>query len=289
MYLIADGGSTKCDWVVIDNSGNVIIETITKGLNPSVFQEATLLERLNSNTELCVVKDKINHLSFFGAGCGTETPKSKLKKVLEGFFIQAEVLVEEDTMAAVKAVTQSPAMVCILGTGSNVCFYDGKKIVNPVASLGYIIMDEASGNFFGKKLLQDYFYRKMPQDIAIAFNAEFDLNPDKIKEHLYHHENPNAYLAHFASFIFTQKEINPYFYSILKEGIEEFIEKRVLLFEESKKHPIHFVGSIAHFSKDIIEEILNEKALLLGKILKRPITNLITYHQNIIANGVKEN
>jgi len=289
MYLIADGGSTKCDWVVIDNLGNRVLETNTKGLNPSVFQEETLLNRLNSNQELFQIKEKIDHLAFYGAGCGTLTPKKKLKMLLESFFKNAKVTVEEDTMAAVQAVTNSPAIVCILGTGSNACFYDGNKIINPVPSLGYVVMDEASGNFFGKKLLQDYFYRKMPVDISLAFEKEFDLNPDKIKQQLYQEENPNAYLAHFTSFIFTHKEINPYFYQLLKEGILDFIEKRVLLFEEATDYPIHFVGSIAHFSQTIIAEILNEKGLRLGKIVKRPIANLITHHQNIHAHGVKEN
>lgn len=289
MYLVADGGSTKCDWVVLDHQGRFVLETKTQGLNPSVFQEATLQNRLSANTELQDIKEKISQVDFYGAGCGTVTPQQKLKQILESYFSNAKVRVEEDTMAAVKAINQHPSMVCILGTGSNVCFYDGEKINNPVASLGYIVMDEASGNFFGKKLLQDYFYRKMPKETAEAFEQKFDLNPDEIKEHLYQRENPNAYLAHFASFIFTQKEINPYFYHILKEGIVEFIENRILLFEESKKYPIHFVGSIAHFSEAIIKESLRERGLELGQIIKRPITHLITHHQNKIANGVKEN
>ncbi|MDQ7917814.1 N-acetylglucosamine kinase [Mesonia sp. MT50] len=289
MVLVADGGSTKCDWVVLDQKGMVILETKTKGLNPSVFQEETLSSRLHANLELQQIKGKISQVEFYGAGCGTKIPTQRLKRILESYFSKATVLVEEDTMAAVKALKQHPSIVCILGTGSNVCFYDGEKINNPVASLGYIIMDEASGNFFGKKLLQDYFYRKMPKETAEAFEQKFDLNPDEIKEHLYQRENPNAYLANFASFIFTQKEINPYFYHILKEGIVEFIENRILLFEESNKYPIHFVGSIAHFSKAIIKESLRERGLELGEIIKRPITHLITHHQNKISNGVKEN
>ncbi|MDT0293811.1 N-acetylglucosamine kinase [Mesonia ostreae] len=289
MYLIADGGSTKCDWVVLDHLGNLILETKTQGLNPSVFQEETLWNRLHANPELQQIREKISSVEFYGAGCGTTTPTKKLKRILQNYFPKAKVLVDEDTMAAVKAIKQHPSLVCILGTGSNVCFYDGEKITNPVASLGYSVMDEASGNFFGKKLLQDFFYQKMPKRIAEAFEQKFDLNPDEIKKHLYQRENPNAYLANFASFIFTQNEINSYFYGVLKQGIVEFIENRILLFEESKKYPIHFVGSIAHFSKAIIKESLRERGLESGEIIKNPITHLITYHQNKITHGVKKN
>lgn len=285
MILLTDGGSTKCDWVLLDNSGEVVFKTATSGLNPTVVPKEELLLRIASNEDLKSVFNNVEILDFYGAGCGTATPRSILKEVLEALFTKAKVNVSEDMAAAVFAATTEPGIVCILGTGSNSCFFDGIKIHSPIPSLGFILMDEASGNYFGKRLIRDYYYQRMPKEIAAEFENKFNLEADEIKMNLYKKPNPNAYLASFAQFIFTQKEINPYFYALIKEGISNFIECRILCYEKAHEVPIHFIGSIAHFSEEIIKECFAAHNLELGNIVQRPIDGLIDYYKSKIHNS----
>ena len=279
MILITDGGSTKCDWILMDKTGNVVLKTRTKGLNPAVVPEENIKERILANEELLPFLNKITTVDFYGAGCGTKTPIQLLTNILSEIFSFAEISVNEDMIAAVYAATLEPGIVCILGTGSNSCYFDGKVIHNGIESLGYSLMDEASGNYFGKRLLRDYFYKKMPTQLAIDFEKRFNLDPDEIKNHLYKRHNPNMYLASFAEFIFTSKEVNGYFYKLISEGMLKFIEYRILCFKESQNVPIHFIGSIAHFSEDIIKECMKPYHLELGNIIRRPIDGLIEYYK----------
>lgn len=286
MILITDGGSTKCDWILIDLQGQVVLKTRTEGINPAIVPAEEILRRIESNMELQLCKTQVTVLDFYGAGCGTPTPVKKLTTILENFFTNAHVTVQEDTVAAVRAATNQPGIVCIFGTGSNCCYFDGNKIYINIDSLGYMLMDEASGNYFGRRLIRDYFYKKMPEELALRFQQLYDLNSDTIKINLYQKPNPNAYLASFAEFIFSQEQINTYFYKVLQEGIEEFIQCRILSYPESKYLPIHFVGSIAYFSQSVIADCLAAHQLKLGQIIHRPIDQLITYYQTHKTNTV---
>ena len=283
MILIADGGSTKCDWILLNNEGEQVFKTRTKGLNPAVFKEPVLEERLAENPELAEVKDKVEKVHFYGAGAGTPTPRELLKSIIGNYFTNAdEVLVLEDMVAAVYAATTEPGIVCILGTGSNSCYFDGENIHQAVPSLGYILMDEASGNYFGKRLIRDYYYKRMPPEIAEKFEEKFDLNSDTIKMNLYRKDNPNTYLAHFAEFIFTN-ERNGYFYKLLHEGLTDFVHSRVLAYPQVTSVPVHFIGTIAFFSEDIIRAVLQPYGIQLGNIVRRPIDALIDYYrENVI-------
>ncbi len=279
MTIIADGGSTKCDWILLDKKGNQILKTRTRGLNPAVVPEEELYNRIRENSELPTLFKKVNRVDFYGAGCGTETPRAVLTAVLKDLFIKAEVRVKEDLMAAVFAATTEPGIVCILGTGSNSCYYDGENIFTPVPSLGYTLMDEASGNYFGKRLIRDYYYKRMPEQIANAFEQRFDLDADTIKLNLYQKPNPNTYLASFAEFIFTSKEVNGYFYKLISEGMIRFIEYRIMCYKEAQTVPIHFIGSIAHYSTDIIRDCMKRYHLELGNVIQRPIDGLLDYYR----------
>ena len=279
MILITDGGSTKCDWILLDKSGDVLLKTRTKGLNPAVVPEENVRDRILANQDLQPYVNKVTVVDFYGAGCGTKTPIMMLKKILTEIFPLAKVSVNEDMVAAVYAATTKPGIVCILGTGSNSCYFDGANVYNGIESLGYSLMDEASGNYFGKRLIRDYFYKKMPTQLALEFEKRFNLDPDEIKNHLYKRHNPNMYLASFAEFIFTSKEVNGYFYKLITEGMLKFIEYRILCFKESQNVPIHFIGSIAHFSEDIIKDCMKPYNLELGNIIRRPIDGLIDYYR----------
>lgn len=282
MILLADGGSTKCDWILLDEKGEQVFKTRTQGLNPAVFKADVLEERLKANKEIKAYKNKIKSVHFYGAGCGTAGPTAILQKIMQDYFTSSEVVVKEDMVAAVFAATTEPGIVCILGTGSNSCYYDGDNIHMEVDSLGYILMDEASGNYFGKRLIRDYYYKRMPKSIAEEFEKRYDLSADAIKKNIYQEENPNTYLANFAEFIFTSEERNGYFYLLITEGIKKFVENRVMCFPEAQNVPIHFIGSIAHFSQDIIKDALLPYHLTLGNIVRRPIDGIIEYFRNQI-------
>lgn len=284
MILITDGGSTKCDWILLDAAGDVVFKTQTKGVNPTVVQAEEIAHRIRCNAELSKIFHKVDRVDFYGAGCGTETPRNQLKKVLEQLFKQAKVRVQEDLAAAVYSVTTQPGIVCILGTGSNSCYFDGNTIHTPIPALGYTVMDEASGNYFGKQLLRDYFYKQMPAPLAEQFQQHYNVNPDEIKINLYQKSNPNAYLASFAEFIFHQDISKGYAAQLIEKGINEFVDTRVVTFSEAKKVPVHFIGSIAYFSAPVIEKVLLERDLIVGTILQRPMDGLITYYKNEIRN-----
>ncbi|MDP3312446.1 N-acetylglucosamine kinase [Lutibacter sp.] len=279
MILIADGGSTKADWILLDKTGEQVFKTRTVGLNPEILSSELLKSRIQENQDLTSCKDNVTNVFFYGAGCGTEKNTLLLKSVFESFFVNAKVDVKEDTFAAVYAVTTKPGIVCILGTGSNSCYFDGEKVDVRIPSLGYILMDEASGNYFGKKLIRDYYYHKMPKDIAAKFETQFNLEADTIKRNIYKEQNPNAFLAQFAEFIF-KNERNVYFNKVLTKGIKEFFENRIIPFKESGQVPVHFVGSIAYFAQDIIKDVAHYYLVELGDIIRRPIDGLITYHRN---------
>ena len=283
MILIADGGSTKADWIAINSEKKEEFRVRTLGLNPAVVPAEELNNRIINMFQLMNVKEEISEIYFYGAGCGTPKPTALLKKILEAIFVNAKVHVAEDMLAAVYAATgKEPAMVCILGTGSNSCYFDGEKMQMLVASLGYVLMDEASGNYFGKKLINDYFYNKMPKGIASEFEKDFNLDADHIKKNIYQEANPNMYLASFAKFMFDFKE-DKYIKRLIKKGFQEFFKYRVLPYDINSETSIYFIGSIAHYFRDILEKVASKYNLKITDVIQRPIDNLLAYHKDNIV------
>ncbi len=284
MILITDSGSTKCDWIVIDENGNQIHEKIrTKGLNPAILKEKKLNKIIKKNDELMQFKNKVTHVFFYGAGCGTAKPRLMLTEILESIFTNAVVEVQEDTMAAVRATinhSTEASVVCILGTGSNCSYFDGTKLHQRVVSLGYTLMDDASGNYFGKELIKDYYFNNMPEDIKVAFEHKYNVEADFIKYNLYKQPNPNAYLASFAEFMFLNKD-SDYIVELIKKGIRVFTKNMIFQYkEELKTVPVHFAGSIAFFAEDEIRQVAEEIGFTIGNFERRPIEGLVNYHVN---------
>ncbi|WP_299886632.1 BadF/BadG/BcrA/BcrD ATPase family protein [uncultured Lacinutrix sp.] len=285
MILIVDSGSTKCDWIAVDNNGKQVLEKIrTKGLNPAILSEKKLKKTIKKSKELKENRENVTNVFFYGAGCGTEKPRLMLKVVLQEFFSKANVTVNEDTMAAVYSTISTKdeaAVVCILGTGSNCSYYDGKILHQEVESLGYSIMDDASGNYYGKQLLRDYYFNHMPETLKIAFADKYNVEADYIKYNLYKQPNPNAFLASFAEFMILNKD-SEYMVNLIKEGIRVFAKNMILQFkEELKTVPVHFAGSIAFFCQDEIKAIGEELNFKVGNFERRPIEGLVSFH---IAN-----
>ncbi|OZV68598.1 N-acetylglucosamine kinase [Winogradskyella aurantia] len=284
MILITDGGSTKCDWIAIDDTGKRLAEKIrTKGLNPAILTEKKLKKIISGSEELMRYKSEVTHIFFYGAGCGTEKPRTMLTHVLQFLFLNAHIEVQEDTMAAARACINhkdEAGVVCIMGTGSNCSYYNGKSLEQRVISLGYTLMDDASGNYYGKQLIRDYYFKKMPQTIRLAFEHKYNLEADFIKYNLYKQGNPNAYLASFAEFMFLNKD-SEYIKTLIKKGFRLFTENMIMQFKEELKNcPVHFAGSIAYFSKEEIMEVAEEYGFRVGNFVRRPIDGLVNYHVN---------
>lgn len=281
MILLVDSGSTKTDWIALSDNGKHLFKTKTLGLNPQVLSQEIIRERIVNNFELYKHRNDVNELYFYGAGCGVEKPRQLIKEVFDEVFSQArEIEIKEDTYAALYATSTQgeKSVICILGTGSNCSYFDGKNIEQKVISLGYIVMDDASGNYFGRQLIRDYKFSKIPHDLATKFESEYDLSSENIKNHLYKNPNPNTYLATFARFLIENKD-EDYAQQLIKKGLALFIEHQVILqFPNAKEIPIHFVGSIGFYLQRELKEVLKDFGLTAGKILKRPIDGLVAHH-----------
>lgn len=277
MILITDSGSTKTDWILISNQKQTKIKTL--GLNPAILSATELKNRILESKELINNINSVKQIYFYGAGCGTSKPKNKLLNILNTIFTNATSYVFEDTLAAIYAVTKEPAIVCILGTGSNCTYFNGTKNIQKVASLGYTIMDEASGNYYGRELIKNYYYNQMPIDLALAFENEYNLEADDIKYNLYQQENPNAYLASFTPFLIKNKQ-HDFMQTLIYKGLNLFVKNHISQYAESKQVPIHFVGSIAYLLSHEIKAVLKKHGLTLGKIEQKPINGLIHHHTN---------
>ena len=283
MILIVDSGATKADWIALDEKGEQLFNTQTLGLSPEVLTREVIEDRLANNFDISKSRETVTNLYFYGAGCGTDRMKKFLGEIFEDFFPNAKAEVREDTYAAIYSTTTigNQGIVCILGTGSNCSYYDGNQLFQKVTSLGYILMDDGSGNFFGRKLLRDYYFHKMPQDLGIKFAKEYELGADTIKEYLYKQPNPNTYLATFARFMIENKD-HPYCKGVIDKGFQQFVNNYIMQFELATKVPIHFVGSIAHFLREELSTVIERNDLILGVIRQRPIDGLVEFHKATI-------
>lgn len=279
MKLLVDSGSTKADWIAIDDAGKVLFTTQSLGLNPEVLSKEEVINRLEDRFDISHNKEQVSHLFFYGAGCGTDRMKIFLTEVFQEYFKTAKITVHEDTYAAVYATTPKgeKAIVSILGTGSNCSYFDGQVLHQKVQSLGYIAMDDCSGNRFGRHLLRGYYFNKMPKELAQEFETTYNVEPDPVKHNLYKEPNPNAYLATFAKFLIKHKDTE-FCRQYIFEEMEAFVDNYIKQFDNYKEVPVHFIGSIAFYLKEELKSVLEKHEIKLGNVLRRPIDGLIEYH-----------
>ena len=283
MILVVDSGSTKTDWIALDNEGEEIFSTQTLGLNPQMLSNEILNERIKNNFDIYKNRKLVTKLFFYGAGCGVKDTQNRILKVFKSIFVNSEFDIKEDTYAAVYSAVDKgvPSIVNIIGTGSNCSYYDGKNVIQKVQSLGYVLMDYASGNYYGKYLIRAYYFNKMPEYLRDEFSNNYDLSPNSIKNKLYREENPNTYLAGLAIFLIENKA-NEYFKEIIFNGWEGYKDYQILQYDDFSKVDIHYVGSIAYYLKDEITKIGKKYNLKTGKFIQRPITGLVDYHKRNI-------
>jgi glucosamine kinase len=278
MILIADSGSTKCDWLMTDDKGNKLGTYKTMGLNPYFHSEKIFSNAVLGNKELEAVASEVTYVFFYGAGASTETLCKIAERGLQVAFQAAKIFVDHDLVGAAYSTYQGePAITCILGTGSNSCYFDGKVVSEEVPSLAYILGDEGSGSYFGKILLRAYFYKKLPEDLLEAFESRYELTKDILVDKVYHQPNANVYLASFMRFL-GEHSTHPLVKEWVKEGVNKFVDIHVKCFSNWKEVPVHFVGSIGYYFTDVIKEVAAENGFKLGQLIKKPIDALVNYH-----------
>ncbi|MDR6406427.1 MULTISPECIES: BadF/BadG/BcrA/BcrD ATPase family protein [Chryseobacterium] len=278
MVAIVDSGSTKSDWVILDEFKKVFLKTETIGFNPNFINKELIVPEIEKNTSLTSVKNSIKKIYFYGSGCGIQKNCDTIVEELSKVFVDAEITVREDLLAAAYAAYQGkPAIVCIMGTGSNSCYFDGENLKIKLPSLGFLMGDEGSGSAIGKQLVRRFFMQKLPADLSREFQEIYNLTIDDALKNMYHTTRPNAYLANFNKFVIDRKD-HPYLRDMVLEEMKNFFDYQVLPYEESKEAEINFIGSIAYYYEDILRSAAAELNLNVGQIVQKPIESLVNYH-----------
>ncbi len=276
MLLVADSGSTKADWIAGEDGINKG-EFHTRGFNPFFHDKKFILHELEACEGLNKIKLNIKKLFFFGAGCSSPERNEVIKIGLSEFFTNADVIVEHDMLGTALAVCNGrPGVAAILGTGSNICCFDGKNISHTRHGLGYVIGDEGSGSYYGKKLLAWFLYKILPADLDQAFAEKYHLDKESIIQKVYKDENPNVFLASFARFL-SEHKAHSFIRNMVYVGMKEFFETNVLSYSESSNHPVHFVGSIAWHFSDVLKKVAEEKNIIVGNVIQKPVSGLADY------------
>ena len=277
MILIADSGSTKCAWASCTTDGKILSIHKTSGFNPKYSSFDSITLELNSSN-LNSIKTEIKEVYFYGAGCSSESKNIIIKEPMQSFFSNAEITIKHDLEASIKSTYRgTPIISCILGTGSNSCIFDGDNIIENAPSLGYIAGDEASGNFFGKQLINLYVNNALSKNIVEKFENWTPERKDEIIENIYSVQRPNLYLATFFRFMYENRE-DKIFDSIFRKGIQHFFDLHIKCFKNHKNYPLTFVGSVAFYLSDYINEIAKQEGMQVQDIIQSPIENLVKEH-----------
>lgn len=277
MILVADSGSTKCDWIFADESGNRQ-QFFTMGFNP-FFHGSNLIENeIRKNQGLSEIAAQVKHVYFYGAGASSPNRNEVVYYALRQVFFKAEVVVDHDLSGAAYATCgDEPGIACILGTGSNSCYFDGKQIFEKVPALGYVLGDEAGGTFYGKELLRMFLYKELPESIHNGLIEKYNLTKENIFESVYNKPNANVYLASFMRFL-SDKRDEKWVRDFIYNGFSKFINIHIWKYENHKEVPVHFVGSVAYHFSELLTEACKIHRLKVGIITSEPVKHLVDYH-----------
>ena len=274
--LIADSGSTKTEWCLLNGKKKTII--YSQGMSPYFINDVQMEAILKQEVLPLLKKIAVEEIFYYGTGCSNPANVKMVKKALKNCFAVARVNVETDVDGAAKGLCGSEkGIACILGTGSSSCYYNGKRIVKNNPGLGYILGDEGSGAYLGKKVIQYYLYNTFDEDLRSRFDAKFVTNANEILNAVYKQPLANRYLASFAIFL-AENRGHYMIENIIEDGFNDFFYNHVYKFRESWKYPVHFTGGIAFGFKDVLAEMCHSYQLQLGNVLRNPMEGLIKYH-----------
>ena len=276
-YLIADSGSTTCEWCIVTDTKKKKFSTI--GISPYFLSQQQIIELLSASVFPKTNKEIISNIYFYGTGLSNADNIKIIKSSLKKVFPQAAIEVNTDMLGAARALLlKEKGIACILGTGSNAAYYDGKKIVKNSPGLGYILGDEGSGAYLGKRVLQHYLYNTFDEELRASFHARFNTTKDEILNKIYKQPLANKYLASFCIFL-SENRGHYMIENIIEDGIHDFFFQHLYKFRESWQYPISFTGSVAFAFKDVIKEICHLYELQLGRVSKQPMDGLIEFHR----------
>jgi N-acetylglucosamine kinase-like BadF-type ATPase len=274
--LIADSGATKCEWCLLENGKKKKIMTV--GISPYFLNAEQIEQLLHTNLIPKLKGTLIEEVHFYGTGLSNQNNAAILKTVLKKTFKKAKISVETDLTAAARALCgRQKGIACILGTGSNSCFYNGRKMIKNSPGIGFILGDEGSGSYLGKKVIQYYLYQTFDEELMSCFEKRFLTSPMEILENVYKKPMANRYLASFAIFL-AENRGHYMIENIIEDGLNDFFFTHIYKYKESWTHPINFIGSVAFGFKDVLQELCNSYELELGKVMKAPMKGLIEYH-----------
>jgi N-acetylglucosamine kinase-like BadF-type ATPase len=275
MILIADSGSTKTHWCLVEGD-KVVKELYTLGINPFYQTTDDILADLREKLIPSLASEEITHLSFYGAGCAFEDKKDIVRSALSALFVHASIEIESDLLGAARALFQhQKGIACILGTGSNSCYYDGVNIIQNVSPLGYVLGDEGSGAVLGKLLVADCLKNQLSTELKEKFFTQYGFTPAQILDKVYKQPFPNRFLAQFAPFLLDNLE-EPAMFNIVFESFDAFLTRNVMQYQLDEME-VGFVGSIAHHFRDVLEIAAYERNINITKIEQRPMEGLIQF------------
>ena len=276
-YIIADSGATKCQWTLVLGNQKKTITTI--GISPYFLTTDQIVETIAKGFNKKVDTDIINAVYFYGTGLSNPLNVASIKKALKKVFPKADLDIQTDLVAVARATCQhSQGVACILGTGSNTGYFNGKKIVKNSPGLGYVLGDEGSGAYLGKKVLQYYLYKTFDEELMHAFESKYPINKDQILDAIYKQPLPNRYMASFSEFL-SEHRGHYMIENIIEDGINDFFFAHLNKLNESWLYPIHFAGSVAYIFRDVIKQLATAYELEIGTIVKSPMEGLIAFHK----------
>ncbi|MHB9055035.1 MAG: BadF/BadG/BcrA/BcrD ATPase family protein [Paludibacteraceae bacterium] len=277
MILIADSGSTKVDWSIVDK-GKLVKRAFTKGINPFFQSEEEISNEIETTLILQLDTQDFDAVYFYGAGCTFDKVEVVKRAIRKNIKVKNEIEVSTDMLAAARGLCgYLPGIACIMGTGSNSCYYDGKKIVDNISPLGFILGDEGSGAVLGKLLVSDLLKNQLTPGLKEKFLDRFDLTVGDIIDRVYRKPFPNSFLATFSPFI-SENLNDPTIQALVINSFRSFLKRNVMQYKNHDKLPIHFVGSVAFHFQDILREAIESMHMKPGKIIQSPMEGLIKYH-----------
>ena len=276
-YIIADSGATKCQWTLVLGNQKKTITTI--GISPYFLTTDQIVETIAKGFNKKVDTDIINAVYFYGTGLSNPLNVASIKKALKKVFQKADLDIQTDLVAVARATCQhSKGVACILGTGSNTGYFNGKKIVKNSPGLGYVLGDEGRRADLGKKVLQYYLYKTFDEELMHAFESKYPINKDQILDAIYKQPLPNRYMASFSEFL-SEHRGHYMIENIIEDGINDFFFAHLNKLNESWLYPIHFAGSVAYIFRDVIKQLATAYELEIGTIVKSPMEGLIAFHK----------
>ena len=274
--LIAESGSTKTDWCLLVDEKKKMFHT--QGINPFFMMENDIINILQNELKLNPSKIILDEIHFYGAGVNSDDKIKIIENTLKNYFSVKKVKCHSDMLASARATClHQKGIACILGTGSNTCYYDGKKIGFKTHALGYILGDEGGGTSLGKKVLQYYLHGIFDPELMKKFETQFTCRKDEILEHLYKKPFPNRYLASFAHFILDNRG-HYMIENIAEDCLNELFIHHLLRYPKIHQTPVNFTGSIAWHLQDILKNLCDQYEINIGNIIQKPIKGLIHYH-----------